>query len=76
VRAAFSYKKKPGRREYVRVTLAVAEDGAHVARKHPVDGAGVLTSLTGTDGLVELDEAVVSVRPGDRVGFLPYGALR
>ena len=74
--AAFAYSKKKGRREYVRVKLARDSDGRPVAQKHPVDGAGVLTSLTETDGLVELGEDVVAVAPGDRVGFLSYAALR
>ena len=54
VRAAFKYKKKKGRREYVRVGLRRAADGVIEAVKHPQEGAGVLTSLTETDGLVEL----------------------
>src|SRR6202043_2945849 len=44
-RAAFSYKKRKGRREYVRVALRAAADGVIEAVKYPQDGAGVLTSL-------------------------------
>lgn len=72
-RAAFAYRKKAGRREYVRVRLAAGPDG-WVAHKHPVEGAGILMSLTETDGLVELEEDVVAVSIGDRVGLLPYEA--
>jgi molybdopterin molybdotransferase len=75
VRAQFSYKKKSGRREYVRVTLRRAEDGALEAVKFPREGAGLLSSLVDTDGLVELGEAVTAVEPGDRVGFLGYANL-
>jgi molybdopterin molybdotransferase len=74
-RAAFSYKKRKGRREYVRVALRMATDGAIDAVKHPQDGAGVLTSLTQTDGLAELGEEVTSIEPGAIVGFLPYASL-
>ena len=42
------------------------------ASKYAVDGAGVLTSLTHTDGLVELDEETTAVAPGDPVRFLDY----
>src|SRR5580704_11679547 len=56
VRAGFSYRKKLGRREYVRVTLTRAPDGTIEAQKYPQDGAGVITSLTQTDGLAELLE--------------------
>ena len=75
VRAAFSYRKKSGRREYVRVTLRRADDGALEATKFPREGAGLLSSLVDTDGLVELGEAVTKVEPGDRVGFLGYANL-
>jgi molybdopterin molybdotransferase len=75
VRAGFAYRKKKGRREYVRVTLHRLKDGAIEARKHPQDGAGVITSLTQTDGLAELDEDVTQIEPGATIGFLSYAAL-
>ena len=75
VRAAFAYRKKKDRREYVRVTLKRAADGEIEAIKHPQDGAGILTSLTETDGLLELPEDVTAVEPGARAGFLSYAAL-
>ena len=75
VRAAFAYKKKKDRREYVRVALKRASDGEIEALKHPQDGAGILTSLTETDGLLEFSEDVTTIEPGARVGFLSYAAL-
>jgi molybdopterin molybdotransferase len=72
VRATFNYRKKAGRREYVRVALRRAADGVVEAVKHEQEGAGVLTSLTETDGLVELAENITTVEPGSTVGFLPY----
>jgi molybdopterin molybdotransferase len=75
VRLGFPYKKKAGRREYVRVSLAPASDGISVARKHPRDGAGVLTSLTETDGLVELADELTNVAEGTIVPFLAYEML-
>ncbi len=74
-RAAFSYEKRKGRREYVRVALRPAPDGAIEAIKHAQDGAGVLTSLTETDGLAELTEDVTKIEPGSTVGFLSYASL-
>jgi molybdopterin molybdotransferase len=74
-RAAFSYKKRKGRREYVRVALRSGADGTLDAVKYPQDGAGVLTSLTETDGLAELGEDVTNIEPGAMVGFLPYTSL-
>ena len=75
VRAAFAYRKKKDRREYVRVALRRAADGEVEAVKHPQDGAGILTSLTETDGLLEFPEDVTTIEPGARVGFLSYAAL-
>jgi len=75
VRAAFAYRTKAGRREYVRVKLARAADGAVEAIKHAQEGAGIITSLTETDGLVELLEGTTTVTPGATVGFLSYAAL-
>jgi molybdopterin molybdotransferase len=75
VRAGFSYRKKKGRREYVRVTLRHGEDGTIEARKFPRDGAGILSSLTESAGLVELDEETTQIEPGQQVGFLPHASL-
>ena len=75
VRAAFFYKKKTGRREYVRVRLHKSTGGVLVAIKFPREGAGLLSSLVETDGVVELDEHITEVEPGHTVGFLAYANL-
>jgi len=75
VRAAFTYRKKIARREYVRVNLRKADDGVLEAAKFPREGAGLLSSLVDTDGLVELGEDITRVEPGQTVGFLGYANL-
>jgi molybdopterin molybdotransferase len=75
VRSAFTYKKKIGRREYVRVTLRTSDDGVLEVKKFPREGAGLLSSLVDTDGLVELGEEITKVEPGQTVGFLSYASL-
>ena len=75
VRLAFAYKKKTGRREYVRVALRRAADGGIEAIRHPQEGAGVITSLTETDGLAELAEDSSVIEQGSTVGFLSYATL-
>jgi molybdopterin molybdotransferase len=75
VRAAFSYRKKISRREYVRVSLRKGADGMPEATKFPREGAGLLSSLADTDGLAELGEDVTQVSPGDTIGFLSYASL-
>ena len=75
VRLAFDYRKKSGRREYVRVALRRGADGAIEAVRHPQEGAGVITSLTETDGLAELHEDSTAIKQGAMVGFLSYATL-
>jgi molybdopterin molybdotransferase len=55
--------------------LRKSEDGALEAMKFPREGAGLLSSLVDTDGLVELGEQVTLVEPGQTVGFLSYASL-
>ncbi len=71
----FAYKKKQGRREYVRASLDRGHAGLPKARRYHKEGAGMLTSLTETDGLVELSEEVTSLAVGTEVDFLPYNEL-
>jgi molybdopterin molybdotransferase len=75
VRAGFAYSKKITRREYVRVHLRKADDGVLEAVKFPREGAGLLSSLVDTDGLVELGEDTTRIEPGQTVGFLSYASL-
>ncbi len=76
VRAAFAYRKKIGRREYVRVNLRKGDGGVLEATKFPREGAGLLSSLVDTEGLVELGEEITQVEPGQMVGFLSYASLK
>ncbi|HTR87187.1 MAG TPA: gephyrin-like molybdotransferase Glp [Reyranella sp.] len=71
----FAYKKRQGRREYVRVSLDRPAAGLARATRYRKEGAGMLTSLTETDGLVELPEDMTRLETGTEVGFLPYNQL-
>ncbi len=73
-RAAFSYRKKAGRREYVRVRLGPGSPLPEAA-KFAREGAGLLTSLTESDAFAELPEEVTAVAPGDIVRVLPFAAV-
>jgi len=72
VRAGFDYKKKEGRREFVRVCVARDADGGLVATKFPRDGAGILSSMVGSDGLVVLSEDVTRLEHGSMVDYMPF----
>jgi molybdopterin molybdotransferase len=72
--ADFAYKKKTGRREYVRVSLQSGAGLPKLAR-YPKEGAGMLTSLTETDGLAELSEGTTRLEAGAEIAFIPYSEL-
>ncbi|HEV2334311.1 MAG TPA: gephyrin-like molybdotransferase Glp [Stellaceae bacterium] len=74
VQSGFGYRKKPGRREYLRAHLA-REDGAVIAHKYPKDGAGILSSIVQSDGFVVLDESKSELRVGGMVDFLPFSEV-
>jgi molybdopterin molybdotransferase len=74
VRAGFGYRKKPGRREYLRASLERDGD-AVVAAKYARDGAGILCSIVRSDGLVVLDEAASELTVGTMVDFLPFSEV-
>ena len=75
VRSTFKAKKRSGRREYIRVSVVRAADGVLGARKFPKEGAGLLTSLTQSDGLAEIADDVKSVAVGDMIAFYPHELL-
>ncbi len=69
--AAFDYRKKSGRIEYVRVTL----DDAGIAHRYPKEGAGIITSLTESDAVMELPAEMTQLRVGDVAPVVPMGLL-
>jgi molybdopterin molybdotransferase len=75
VRAGFDFKKKQGRREWVRARLEPGQDGTLSAIKHPQGGAGVLTSMVESDGLIELAEDQGPFEEGFMVDFLPFSEV-
>ncbi|TXH32699.1 MAG: molybdopterin molybdotransferase MoeA [Rhodospirillaceae bacterium] len=75
VRSAFAQKKRPGRREYVRVNVSQAADGVLEARRFPKEGAALLTSLTTSDGIAEIADDVTAVAVGDMINFFPHAVF-
>ncbi len=70
VPAAFEKRKKPGRREYLRARM---RDGQ--VEVFASEGSGRISGLSWAEGLVELPDGAVHVRPGDPVRFIPYGSF-
>ena len=66
------HHKKPAneRTEFIRVKLALTNGGDTVMLPHGRKGAGVLSSLTGADGLAELPFDDSDIHPGRRLRFI------
>lgn len=75
VRADFDHNKKLDRREWVRARLVPQADGGLAAVKFPREGAGILSSLVESDGLVELPEHMTRLTKGTMVDFLPFSEV-
>ncbi|MCK5444603.1 MAG: molybdopterin molybdenumtransferase MoeA, partial [Rhodospirillaceae bacterium] len=75
VAAAFSMDKKPGRLEWLRGHLKSGPDGQMVADKFRTQGAGILTSMVASDGLIEVPSETTRIEVGDMVSFIPFGAV-
>ena len=71
VSAAFEKAKKPGRREYLRARMRA--DG-HAEVFHS-EGSGLIGGLSWAEGLVELPDGAVTVKPGDKVRYIPFASF-
>lgn len=70
VPAAFSKRKKAGRREYLRARMRNGQ-----AQVFASEGSGRISGLSWAEGLVELDDAAGEIGPGDTVRFIPYSSF-
>lgn len=71
LRAAFSKRKKAGRREYLRAR--VGQDGSVEAFKS--EGSGRISGISWADGLVELEDGTRDITPGDPVRYIPFASF-
>ena len=70
--SGFEHKKHIGRAEYLRAKIV--NDGKDtVIKLHGRKGAGVISSLTGADGIVEIPVEDKTVNKGDLLTFFPFG---
>jgi molybdopterin molybdotransferase len=69
--SAFEHNKRIGRAEYLRAKIV--NDGKDTMIKlHGRKGAGVISSLTGADGIVEIPMELKRVSIGDLLRFFPF----
>jgi len=73
--ANFDYKKKKGRREWVRARLKIGKNRTLSADKFPAGGSGILTSMVEADGLIELEEEIEVIHKGDLISFILFSEV-
>tara|TARA_B100000029_G_scaffold138029_1_gene132957 strand:+ start:11109 stop:12365 length:1257 start_codon:yes stop_codon:yes gene_type:complete len=71
----FNFKKKSGRKEFLRVKVSKNSNGEIKIKHYPNTGSGVFTSMVETDGLVELPEKLTYLKKGAKVKFVPYSEI-
>ncbi|HWG78772.1 MAG TPA: gephyrin-like molybdotransferase Glp [Stellaceae bacterium] len=75
VTSGFAHRKRANRCEFLRARLVRGAEGGWTAEKFPRDGAGILTSMVESDGLVEIGEGVARIEAGETVDFLPFSEV-
>lgn len=68
--ASFEKSKKAGRREFLRARI---RDGK--AEIFHSEGSGLIGGLSWSEGLLDLPEEAMTIRPGDPVRYLPYSGF-
>ncbi len=71
-RANFNKHKRPGRTEFLRANLNNENGFVSI---FPLEGSGRLSSLSWSNGIVELSEEEQNIEVGDFVDFIPYGSF-
>ena len=71
----FNFKKKSGRKEFLRVAISKNLNGQIKIKNYPKSGSGVFTSMVETDGLIELPEKLTYLKKGTKIIFVPYSEI-
>ena len=67
----FSMQKKKGRTEWLRGTI-VKKKGQYYLKKFPSTGSGIISSISQSEGIIELDEKKDYIRKGSLLKFFRY----
>ncbi|GAB3127401.1 molybdopterin molybdotransferase MoeA [Novispirillum itersonii] len=70
--AAFTFSKKPGRQEFIRVWTGTDSAGRLVLRAFPSQSSGVLSSMVQATGLADLSREGTGVREGETLDYIPF----
>ena len=69
--SGFNFKKRHGRTEYLRGKI-ISEENSNFLTIHGRKGAGVISSLTGADGIIEIPFNYENVKVGELLKFYPF----
>ena len=71
VKSNFNMKKKSGREEYLRGKLVKKNNELYV-NKYNTEGAGILSSVVWSEGLIKLELNTQTIKVNDKLQFFPY----
>ena len=69
--ANFEMKKKLGRKEWLRGKIEVLNKKQFLT-KYPTTGSGIISSISKSDGIIEIDEKKRNIRKGTLLKFFRY----
>ena len=72
--ANFSMKKKTQRMEWLRI-IKKTINNQDIALKYPKQGSGMISSVSYSDGILEIDENVSEIKRGDIFDFYDFETL-
>lgn len=75
VRSKAAIRKRPGRTEFQRGILSIAEDGVQEVRITGSQGSGVLRSMSEANCMVVLEHERAEVKAGDLVNVIVFSGL-
>ena len=70
----FSMKKKIGRTEWLRGTVKKIKNDLFIEKFH-TSGSGIISSLSNTDGIIEIDDNISFIKRGTLLKFIRYEDL-
>ena len=68
----FSFKKKEGRTEWLRGSAKLIKEKI-VLEKYKSEGSGILSSISQSDGIIELEEEKKFIKKGELLKFYKFG---
>ena len=74
IHANFYMKKKTKRMEWLRV-IKMKHNKKDYANKYPKQGSGMISSISYSNGIIEIDEGISKIKKGDIFEFYDFESL-